>query len=62
LIDFTILFYHFNDLGVTLLRKVGNLSDRLFAPFSQQGRAIRATSVASFYPSRGLREMRNLVF
>jgi len=40
---------------VTLLSKGAYLQHRLYSPFTQQGRAIRATTVASFYPSRARR-------
>ena len=39
-------------LGVTPFSQGGNKSNVLFAPLLKCGRAIRATSVASFYPSR----------
>jgi hypothetical protein len=42
-------------LGVTTCAKAGNSRDWLVAPFRTSGRAIRATSVASCYPSRTLR-------
>jgi len=37
---------------VTQFEKGGYSRNRLVAPFPKSGRAIRATSVASFYPSR----------
>jgi hypothetical protein len=40
-----------NHLGVPPLSKRAYLLQRLYSPFAQRGRAIRATSVASFYPS-----------
>ena len=41
-------------LGVTTFAKGGTLVTGLSPPFHKSGRAIRATSVASFYPSRNL--------
>jgi hypothetical protein len=45
-------------LGVTPLRKGAYLLYRLFSPFSQRGRAIHATSVAYFYPSRSFTDLK----
>jgi hypothetical protein len=39
-------------LGVTQFAKGGTLATTQFAPFHKSGRAIRATLVASSYPSR----------
>jgi hypothetical protein len=50
-----------NYLGVTTLSKGGYFSNRLFAPFAQCGRAIHATSVASFYPSRSFTNFKNIL-
>jgi hypothetical protein len=39
-------------LGVTQFEKGGNSRNSSVAPFPKSGRAIRDTSVDSFYPSR----------
>jgi len=49
-------------LGVTQFEKGGNSRNRIVAPFPKSGRAIRATSVASFYPSRILAIQEHLSF
>ena len=44
-------------VGVTLLSKGANFRYRLFGSFTQQGRAIHATSVAYSYPSLGFQDL-----